>query len=184
MQTKTTKLTRAAVMIALATALSFFRVIQLPNGGSITAGSMIPIIFVSYFLGWRYSLLTAFTYSLLQMLLQGIAVPPVENFLYYTLVIFLDYILAYTVLGLAGIVSGKIKNTTLKYITGSTVCVTLRFICHLISGIIIWDVYAPEGQSVFLYSLTYNGSYMLGELIITVMVMFFISKTKFIRKQN
>ena len=163
------------MMVALATALSFFKVITLPNGGSITAGSMVPVILIPFMVDRKWGIISAVLYSLLQMILQGIAVPPVNSFFYYILVIFLDYILAYSVLGLSACFSFGIKNKKIKIISGSAIVVILRFICHLISGIVIWGVYAPEGQSVFLYSLLYNGSYMLGELIITVVVMFFIS---------
>ena len=78
----------------------------------------------------------------------------------------LDYVVAYTVLGLGKTFSAFIKNKTAKLITGTFVVVFLRFVCHFLSGILIWNVYAPEGQSAFLYSLIYNGSYMGIELII------------------
>ena len=183
MEKKTVNLTRAAIMIALASALSFFKIIELANGGSITLGSMVPIILVSYILSPKWAIFTSFVYSLLQMLLQGIAAPPTQNFLYYLLVIMLDYVIAFTVLGLAGILTGKIKNVSLKVIVGTVMVIILRFLCHLLSGIMIWGVYAPEGQSVFCYSLIYNGSYILGELIITVVIMTLISNIKFFKEK-
>lgn len=183
MEKKTINLTRAAIMVALACALSFFKIIELANGGSITLGSMVPIILISYILNSKWALFTSFVYALLQMLLQGIATPPTQNFIYYLLVIMLDYVIAFTVLGLAGPITRKIKNVSLKVILGTVSVVVLRFICHLLSGILIWGVYAPEGQSVFLYSFIYNGSYMLGELIITVVIMALISNVKFFKNQ-
>lgn len=183
MKQKTRTMTRAAIMIALATTLSFFKVMDLPTGGSITLGSMIPIILISYMMDFKGAILTSFVYSLLQMMLQGIATPPTENFIWYMLVILLDYVIAYTVLGLAGALTRKISNITIKVISGSVIVLILRFICHFISGILIWGVYAPEGQSVYLYSLLYNGSYMLGELIITVIIMSLIANTSFIKKE-
>ncbi len=181
MNKKIFNLTRASVMIALATALSFFKVFELGNGGSVTLGSMVPIILVSFILDFKWGILTSFVYSLIQMLLQGVAAPPVENFLWYFLVVTLDYIIAFTVLGFAGGITRKINNINVKVITGTVLVVILRFLCHLLSGIIIWGVYAPEGQSVFVYSLLYNGSYMLGELIITVTIMMLISNIKFFK---
>ena len=181
MNKKIFNLTRASVMIALAAALSFFKVFELGNGGSVTLGSMVPIILISFILDFKWGILTAFVYSLLQMLLQGIAAPPVESFVWYFLVICLDYIFAFTVLGLAGGITRTIKNINVKVITGTVFVVTLRFLCHLLSGIIIWGVYAPEGQSVFVYSLIYNGSYMLGELIITMTIMILISNIKYFK---
>jgi len=97
------------------------------------------------------------------------------------LVILLDYVLAFSVLGMAGTISSFIKNKCFKVIFGTTMVIFLRFVCHFLSGIIIWDVYAPEGQSVFLYSLLYNGSYMLIEFIITLTVMFLISNLTYFK---
>ena len=178
---ETQKLTRAAVMIALATTLSFFKIIELGNGGSITMGSMVPIILVSFIFHPKDALLTSFVYALIQMLIQGISTPPVENFLYYFLVIALDYIFAFTVLGLGGTMYKWVKNKTVKVMLGTITVVFLRFLCHFLSGILIWKVYAPSGQSVFLYSLFYNGSYMAGELIITVLAVSLISATKYVK---
>jgi len=183
MEKKIIKMTRAAIMVALACALSFFKVIELANGGSVTLGSMVPIILISYLVDFKWAVFTSFVYSLLQMLLQGIAVPPTQNFFYYMLVIMLDYIIAFTVLGLAGGITKKLKNINVKVISGTVVVVMLRFICHLLSGILIWGVYAPEGQSVFYYSLIYNGSYMLCELVITVIIMTLIANTSFFKKE-
>ncbi len=181
MNKKIFNLTRASVMIALASALSFFKIFELGNGGSITLGSMVPIILISFILDFKWGVLTAFVYSLLQMLLHGIATPPVQSFLWYLLVIALDYIVAFSVLGFAGGITGKIKNKNVKVTAGTVIVVILRFICHLMSGIIIWGVYAPEGQNVFMYSLLYNGSYMLGELIITTVIMTLIANIKYFK---
>ena len=115
------------------------------------------------------------------MLIGGIAAPPTQNFYYYFLVIMLDYVMAYTVLGLGKTFSAFIKNKTAKLITGTFVVVFLRFVCHFLSGILIWNVYAPEGQSAFLYSLIYNGSYMGIELIITVVIITVISKITYFK---
>ena len=62
----------------------------------------------------------------------------------------------------------KIKNTTVSLALGSTVVSVIRFICHFISGVTIWGEYSNGAKAVWLYSLTYNASYMLPELIITV----------------
>ena len=179
----TTQLTRTGIMIALACALSFFKVIELANGGSVTLGSMVPIILISYTLDFKKAILTSFCYSLTQMLFTGIAVPPTENFFYYMLVIMLDYVIAFSVLGLAGPVTRKIKNTVIKVISGSVIAVALRILFHFLSGILIWGVYAPEGQSVYIYSLVYNASYMIPELVLTVLIMILLSKTRFFKKE-
>lgn len=165
-------LTLSGLMLSLATALSFVG-LRMPFGGSMTLGSMIPIIAVSYILNLKQSLLVSVTYSLLQMVLN-FAPPPVQDFSSFFAVIILDYFLAFGILGFSGLISSNIKNTSLKYMTGAAITVFLRFLCHLLSGVLIWKCYAPEGQSPFVYSLLYNGGYMGGELILTTIVMGFM----------
>lgn len=165
---KTKTLTTSAILIAFSTVLAALPILRLPNDGSVTLGSMVPIILISILYGTKQGIISAFVFSLLQMVTAGVAVPPTQNFLSYTLVVLLDYIFAFTVLGLAGIIYNKNKWSV--PLSGGVV-VFLRFLCHFISGIIIWGVYAPEGQSPALYSLLYNGSYMGIELILTVIVL-------------
>ena len=180
MESKTKMLTRSAVMIALAVALSFFAVVKLPNGGSITIGSLVPIILVSYWYDIKWALATSLIYSIIQMAL-GFYPPPVQNFSSFLLVILLDYVIAFSVLGLAGTIAKKIKDTSLKLIIGSTVVLFMRFLCHFLSGVTIWSSYA-EGKNVFLFSFLYNGSYMAGELIITLIIMTVLSKLDLFKK--
>jgi thiamine transporter len=84
----------------------------------------------------------------------------------------LDYILAFSVLGLSGFFKGKPYG--LLY--AAPLCIFLRFLSHFVSGIVIWNIYAGE-MPVWLYSLTYNGSYMGLELAITVTVSAILCKT-------
>ncbi len=173
--TKTTRLTVGALMLALAIVLSFMG-LKMPFGGRMTLASMVPIIFISYIYDVKWALLISFAYSLLQMVCD-FSPPPVQNFSSFFAVCMLDYILAFTILGLAGAISSPIKNVKLRYLAGTVTVVVLRFICHLISGILIWSCYAPEGQSPLVYSILYNGGYMSGELIITTVAMISLSKT-------
>ena len=168
MQTKKDNLKKLAlcsVFIALATVLSFIKVYNLPLGGAITLLSMLPIILIGRLLGLKWGLITAFVYSLIQ-LFQGI----MDGLFAWGLsplslvgAIFLDYILAFSVLGLVGI----IKSEKPFFVTLSTAFVLiLRFLCHFLSGVIIFDIWC-EWDSVWIYSLCYNGSFMLPELIFT-----------------
>lgn len=170
---KTRKLTLGALMLALATALSLVG-IKMPFGGEMTLGSMLPVIAFSYMYPLKESAVLSFTYALIQMSL-GFVPPPVQNFSSFFAVIMIDYIIAFWVLGFGGVISKKIKNIRLKYTFGTSVVIILRFLCHFVSGILIWSCYAPEGQSPAVYSLIYNGSYMAGELVLSVVIMFFIS---------
>ena len=174
-QSNTKKLTFSAIMVALATVLSFISVYRLANGGSVTLASMVPIILVSYLYDVKWSVITSLVYAALQMMM-GFYPPPTNDVLSYFLVVMLDYVIAFGCLGLAGVFFKILGKTKTAVAVSGAIVVFIRFVCHFLSGIIIWDVWAPEGQSVYCYSLTYNGSYMGLELVITVAVMALMSK--------
>ncbi len=170
MQTKTKKLTECAVMVALATVLSFIYIYQAPQGGSVTLGSMVPLVLVcARIKDFRWGLLACFAYSLIQMMV-GFMAPPTATLAYFFAVVALDYVVAFTVICLVNPISKLFKNELLGIGVGTTVAVVCRFLCHFATGILIWGVYAPEGQPVWIYSLLYNGGYMLPELVITVIL--------------
>lgn len=168
-------------MIALATVLSFVKVYELPNGGSITAASMVPIIFIALTSDVKTALLTSLTYSVIQMMI-GFYPPPVPNFISFAIVVLFDYVIAFGVLGLAGVFAKPFKNKRVGVAVGSLAAIFMRFLCHFISGVTIWSSYAPEGTPVWIYSATYNGSYMLLEAIISVVVLMVVCN-KFISEK-
>lgn len=172
---KTKKLTLSAIMVALATVLSFISVYRLANGGSVTLASMVPIIVVSYLYDAKWSVITSLVYAVIQMMI-GFYPPPTNDVISYFLVVMLDYVIAFGCLGLAGIFFKMFGKGKVAVAISGAIVVFMRFICHFLSGIIIWGVWAPEGQSVYLYSFFYNGSYMGLELIITVVVLTLLSK--------
>jgi thiamine transporter len=182
---KTLFLVEGAVMIALATVLSFIRVYKLPWGGSITFLSMLPIVVFSIKYGTLHGISTAFVFSLIQ-LFQGITDGLFAwglNPVMLISCIFLDYILAYTVIGTAGILRNK---GSAGWIFGTIIAMILRFICHFISGAVIWKSFGDlwngfSTDNPYLYSFLYNGSYMLPEIIFTSIgayLMFKIPQTK------
>ena len=164
-------LVEGAIMVALAAVLSYIRIFKLPWGGSITLVSMLPIMLYSIRHGIKKGLGAAFAFSLIQ-LFQGISdglfawgLTP----LMLVACIFIDYIFAFSVLGIAGLFS---KNGLAGYIGGTALAGLLRFLCHFLSGVIIWHSFGElwEGFSTeneWLYSLLYNGAYMLPEIIFT-----------------
>ena len=167
---KTRIMVEAAVMIALATVLSYITVYTLPMGGSITAFSQVPIVIIGYRHGWKWGTFSGVVYGLLQMVLQGLG-----NFSYvsgipaYLILIFMDYVLAFGVLGLGGAFFRKaISNQSLGIGLGAAAASAMRFVCHFISGVTIWGDYADGWAGVWVYSFAYNGSYMLAECIITI----------------
>ncbi|MCI8443448.1 MAG: energy-coupled thiamine transporter ThiT [Provencibacterium sp.] len=164
-------LTECALMVALSAVLQIIPFFSLPAGGSITLASMAPIVLAALRHGPKWGLLTSFACSLLQMLLGGISSPPTETLGWFVLVVLLDYLLAFTCLGLAPLFARPFSSSkAVGPAVGSVAVCFIRFLCHYLSGIIIWGVYAPEGQPVWLYSLNYNGSYMLVETILTTVV--------------
>lgn len=172
----TKKITLSALMIALSTVLMWVsKLIPAPwmQGGSITIASMVPIIAVSIILGTRWGLISSVAYALIQMLF-GFYPPPTQTFLNFVLVIMLDYILAFGVLGLAGFFFNLLGKNRFAMAASGAIVTALRYVCHILSGVLIWGVYAEEGQSVLSYSLIYNGTYMIPEIIITTVVLFLI----------
>ncbi|MFA7637042.1 MAG: energy-coupled thiamine transporter ThiT [Monoglobales bacterium] len=170
---KTKKLTLAGILIALAVVLSFVKIFDAPFGGSVTAGSMVPIILFALMSDVKWGLLMATVYGGIQMIVGGVA-PPAQTFISFFVVILLDYIVAFGVLGFSGAISRKLGGKTVGAAASTLIVLFLRFLCHFVSGILIWGVYAPEGQAVWLYSLLYNGGYMLGETIITTILVLLI----------
>lgn len=172
----TRKITTTAILIAMGTVLSLITVYRAPFGGTVTAASMLPIILIGIFFGAKWGILGSVIYSVLQMITAGIAAPPVQDVLSYFEVIALDYVIAFGVLGLSGLFYDLFGKKSFSMPLAGGIVIFLRFLCHFVSGIIIWGIYAPAGQSPAVYSLLYNGSYMLFEFIITVAVIFLISK--------
>ena len=165
------RLALTAIMIALAFVLSCVQIWKMPFGGTVTLLSMLPIIFISVKYGIGWGLCASFIYSWLQII-QG------EVFgwgLTPTMLIgslLLDYVVAFTVLGLAGLFR---KKGTAGIIIGSVSVCVLRFLSHLISGVVLWanyEKFVAFGQEwvdhPWLYSLCYNGAFMLPETVFTI----------------
>ena len=170
--TKTKILVEGAVMVALATVLSFIRVFKLPWGGSITLLSMLPIVLFSIRRGVSWGLIVSFVYSLVQFAqgvmdgLFGWGLTPVM----LIACILLDYLGAFTVLGIAGCFR---KKGLPGWIGGITLAIVLRFVLHFLSGVVIWHSFGElwsgfATDNTYLYSFLYNGCYMLPELIFTL----------------
>ena len=174
--TKTKQLTTCAMLIALATVLMLLSKIlpSMPWGGSVTLASMAPLIMISYLMGPKQGILSGIAYAVIQML-TGFYPPPTQTVPAFILVVLLDYLLAFGVLGLAGFFYRMFGKKRWAIPLSGAIVTSLRYLCHILSGILIWGVYAEEGQTVLAYSLIYNGSYMIPEIIITTAVLALIS---------
>ena len=158
-------LVESALLVAISFVLSYFRFgVPWVQGGSVTPFSMLPILMIGLRHGLGWGLGGGFVYACLQMI-QQFWPPPTGTIEGYIAVVMLDYVVAFSVLGLSGIFKGR------KYglLYAAPLCLTLRFLSHFLSGIIVWNIYAGE-LPVWLYSLTYNGSYMGVELVLTMIV--------------
>ncbi len=167
---KTRTLTECAVLLSIATVLSFVKIFESPFGGSVTMGSMVPLVIACVHIKeFKWGALTCFAYSLLQMLF-GFYAPPAATIPRFFAVVLLDYVVAFGIICITNPVSKLFKKKTLGVIVGTIAACALRFLCHFMTGILIWGAYAPEGTPVWLYSLIYNGGYMLPELFVTMIL--------------
>ncbi len=176
---KTSKLVFSAVMIAVGTVLSLLK-IDFIMGGGITICAMLPLVMVSFRYGTKQGIFTAFVFSVLQCLFG------LDNVQYATsagmaiAIILLDYIIAYTVIGFSGIFKNKAKNFNSAVIMGIGTTFFARFLCHFATGWAIWDALWPNefGMLAPVYSLCYNGSYMLAEAVISSIAAILLFKKK------
>ncbi len=164
------KLAVCAMMVALSFVLSLWTPFQFwPKGGSVTFASMAPVILVALLFGTKWGLGCAFVNSLLQLMMGFMGGLATWGLSPEALIgsILLDYIFAYTVIGLAGVFKGK---EPVRAVLGTvTVCI-LRYASHFLSGWIFFGTWADEGYTAIGWSLFYNMTYMLPEAIITVAV--------------
>lgn len=154
-QWTTKELTTAALCIGASFLLSFIKVFSMPNGGSITPASMLPMIAFSYIYGFKKGFIAGLVYSLLQFVQE----PFFLSFPQFAL----DYLLSFSLLALAGLAKKSI-------VPGVIYACAARFICQFLSGWIFFGMYAPEGMPAWLYSLGYNGSVVGIECAICVAV--------------
>lgn len=201
---KTLRLVTSGVFIGLATVLSIIKVFALPFGGSVTLFSMVPILVLSYMYGVKWGLLCGGVYGVLQMILGATMSQAFAGLQGWTVPVMalLDYVIAYVVVGLSGMFKGKLKNHTAAFALGSTVAILLRLVCHFLSGWILWGSYAESyfeemsnsfgafmlnsfhGQLLSaMYSLVYNASYMLPELIMSVVAIIALMAVKPVRER-
>ncbi len=207
---KTEKLVETAIMIALSFALAFVSdlipFLQLPFGGKVTLVSCLPLVYI----GVRYGIGQGFLAGLISGVIQlatGFIKHPssliMEHWYETAAMLLLDYIIAYTVIGLSGLMK-KSRHAPLKLAVGSITGLTARYLCHILSGWIFFGQWAewfftdPEtiggatklGEFVMshfsgsglavAYSAVYNGLYMIPEIVVTAVVGAIIGAVPFI----
>ncbi len=155
---KTKDLTEISISVALAIICRFIKIWEMPQGGAVSF-TMVPIIFIAIKRGAFSGTLTGAIYGFLSAIFHGTIFHPMS--------IFLDYIFAFSVLGIAGLF-GK---HTCGIIFGCIFAVMARFIFSYISGITIFADFVPIGQNIYLYSFLYQSAYLFPQLIIVIVIM-------------
>lgn len=208
MENKTKRLTESAMLLAVAIVLELVSKMFIPEqtfGGQITIVSMLPVVLISYRHGMRWGFVAAFTYALLEMAIGMKTVSSaflpgffgdgtmIANAIIMCL---MDYIVAYTLLGLGGLFRNKCKKSGTGLMCGSLVALGARYVAHIVSGYILFSSWAeyyftqegfpawgsrlvaalsPEGLG-WVYSIVYNGMYMIPEIIFTAVAALLISR--------
>jgi len=157
-------LTEGAIFVALAQVLSYMKLFELPQGGEITV-SMLPIFIFCARWGFGPGMLASFVFSLLQLLLNGAYAWGWQSMLG-------DYIVAFSVLGLAGLFHARKSGFFIGMVVGSLA----RFLVHFVVGATVWAEYMPETffgmtmHSPWFYSFLYNGSFVSIDLVLCLVV--------------
>lgn len=157
---KTRQMVYCGGAMALSLVTSFIKFASLPYGGSITLFSMMFICLIGYVYGLKTGIMTGVAYGILQFIMGPYIYAPVQ--------VLLDYPLAFGALGLSGLFSNKKHGLVIGYITG----VLGRYAFHVISGYVFFASYTPEGTNALLYTLGYNATYIIPELILTVIILY------------
>jgi len=177
---KVRALVEGAIMVAVAQVLSYLKLFELPQGGSIVLG-MLPIFIYCARWGFGPGMLASFAYALLQLILDGAYAWGWQSMVG-------DYVLAFTVLGLAGLFSKNKYGIFIGTVVGSVA----RFLVHYVVGATVWAEYMPEtffGMTMttpWFYSALYNGSYMVIDMLLCLFVGFLLWKPlgKYIRGED
>ncbi len=172
----TKKLVESSLMIAFATVLSICKILEMPYGGSVTVASMLPILIVAYRHGIGMGLASGLVYSVIQQLLGLNNLSYVSGWQSVVAVMLLDYILAFTVIGLGGIFKDRLgldknnmaKKQSIELGTGMAFVCVLRYACHTVAGATVWAGLSIPTEAAFIYSLGYNATYMIPETIVNV----------------
>lgn len=173
LMTDTKAITFAAACIAMSYALSYLRIVKMPQGGSITIASLVPLMIYAYMFGVRRGVLAGLIYGVLQAFQDMYILHPAQ--------FLLDYPVAFACIGLAGLfanVKALEKLPQVKIALGGIVAGLARFVMHFLSGMFAFGMWAPEGQPVWLYSLSYQAAYVLPDIAIAIAVAVILFSSK------
>jgi len=208
MENKTKRLTESAMLLAVAIVLELLSkmfIPEMPFGGQVTLVSMLPVVLISYRHGVRWGLVSGICYAMLEMAIGAKTVAAAFQPGYFGdgvmllnafIMCVLDYLVAFTVLGLGGIFRDKIQNHGVALMCGSLVALGARYLAHIASGYILFagwaewfftqDGFPAWGAALvvsmspemlgLVYSIVYNGFYMVPEMILTALAALLIAR--------
>ena len=208
MTNKTKRLTESAMLLSVAIVLelcSKMFIPELPFGGQVTLVSMLPVVLISYRHGVKWGLVSGVAYAMIEMAIGAKTVTAAFQPGYFgdgvmllnaLIMCALDYLVAFTVLGLGGIFRDRIENRGKALCCGAIVALGCRYLAHILSGYILFagwaewfftqDGFPAWGASLvaslsptalgMLYSVVYNGMYMIPELILTAVAAVLIAR--------
>jgi len=170
---ETKVLAEIVVFASLSAALYTMRPFSLPYGGSVTLGSMVPVMWLALRRGVRVGFIAGAIFGSAALIIDVLLLPysPITN----PLQVFIEYPIAFGVLGLAGLFR---KRSVTFAIVGVGIGVFVKFLLHFIAGIVFWYYTVPEGWNVAVYSAVYNGSFLLPEFVINAILIFILVKKK------
>ena len=166
----TKQLVFCGIAIALAFVASYIKFADLPFGGSVTMFSMLFVSIIGYLYGPKMGIMAGISFGILQLIADPYILTPVQAIL--------EYPIAFGCLGLSGFFNHS-KNGLIKgYLLG----VTGRYLCHVASGYLFFRAYVPEGMNPFAYTFGYNATYIVPEMIATIVLIFLPPMAKAIKR--
>jgi thiamine transporter len=145
----------AGLAISLAFVLSSIRLFRMPQGGTVTPASMLPLLIFSFVFGPFPGMVVSALYGFLQLMQDAFVVHWAQ--------LVLDYPLAFAAIGTAAFF-------TRKKVIGILLAMFIKTLLHILSGAIFFAEYAPAGQAPLIYSAIYNGTFMSVETLITILL--------------
>ena len=208
MTNKTRRITESAMLLAVAIVLELVSkmfIPEMPFGGQVTLVSMLPVVLISYRHGVKWGLVSGVAYAMIEMAIGAKTVTAAFQPGYFgdgvmllnaLIMCVLDYLVAFTVLGLGGIFRDRIENRGKALCCGAIVALGCRYLAHILSGYILFAGWAEwfftqEGFPAWgaslvaslspaalglLYSIVYNGMYMIPEMVLTTIAAALIAR--------
>lgn len=172
---QTKVIAEVAIFAALSSALYTVTLpfLTLPYGGSVTAASMVPIIWLSFRRGVKGGMFGGIIFGLVALpidvmrLQYSPIVHPVQ--------LLLDYPIAFGAIGLAGLFKPSSSDEVLRPLVGVAIATLGRFLSHFLAGIFFWTTFGLDG---IIYSAVYNGSFLTGEFVIAIAIIYLLAKKK------